>query len=176
MVRMTLSQLILKLYWDNERLASSDFTPRQRKKVWGNIRQTGRVGKHLAANCHLNSWTEAALWTGASSLHRNQSWDDNMDLARVFLMQIYLKVGLPPDFLNSSCKSNYNVGDHFCNLDVFFSLFKSFDDTICLSDGHGLVLRCTDNKQFYCGHLFQTYRVLRLTHVPLSRTGWGSGM
>jgi hypothetical protein len=42
MVQMTPSQLILKLFWDNERPASSNVTLKKRKKVhWGDIQQVG---------------------------------------------------------------------------------------------------------------------------------------
>jgi hypothetical protein len=59
----------------------------------------------------------------ASSLYRNQSWDNNpdlfgvkivRDLARAFLNQTVLTIS-PPDFLNSSGDSNYDVGGPFRN-------------------------------------------------------------
>jgi hypothetical protein len=72
--------------------------------------------------CHLlKSWTEAAVWTGASSLYINQSWDINPDLfglkiakklAIAYLTQIASTVS-PPDSRNSSSESTYNVVGHF---------------------------------------------------------------
>jgi hypothetical protein len=73
-----------------------------------------------------------AVWTAASPLFKNQSWDDNpdlfgvkitRDLARVFLKQTTLTV-LLPNFLNSNSDSNHDVGGPF-RLFVHFSSLKA---------------------------------------------------
>ncbi len=70
------------------------------------------------------------MLTVASSLNRNQSWDDNLrlfslkigwDLARAFLMLAMLTV-LPSDFLNSGGDSNYNIGGHLHCFSSFTAL------------------------------------------------------
>jgi hypothetical protein len=75
-----------------------------------------------------------AVWTAASPLFKNQSWDDNpdlfgvkitRDLARVFLKQTTLTVSLL-DFLNSNGDSNHDVGSPFCHFGNFSSL-KALD-------------------------------------------------
>jgi hypothetical protein len=86
----------LKLSWDSERPASSNLALGKRKSPLRKYlaKRTGG-GSYLSLRRNLNRQAEAALWTEASSLHRIQSWDNNLglfslkiavELARAFLM------------------------------------------------------------------------------------------
>jgi hypothetical protein len=78
----------------------------------------------------LKPWNDAAGWTAALSLYRNQSWANILeliglkigwDLARAFLMWATLTV-YPPGFLNSTGNSNHGVGGPFHHFLCFSSL------------------------------------------------------
>jgi hypothetical protein len=103
--------------------------PKEKRVHWGEILRIGKV-----ANCHLRHHldyrSETLAWTGISSLHGNQSWDDNLDLfglkitrdlARAFLMHILLTV-LPQDCLNSGAKTNTMLAVFLLNFLVVFPL------------------------------------------------------
>jgi hypothetical protein len=120
-------------------LSTAEFC--RRTHLW--FRRPRRMGAKSSCRRrrHLDSRTEAAVWTGESSRHRNQSWDDNPDLSglkiardlvRAFLMQILLIV-LPPNFTNSRGENKYDVSGYFC-LVICSSLTASVTQFVSVID------------------------------------------
>jgi hypothetical protein len=124
---MNPSQLVLKLTWDNEMPASSDFTFLWRKKSDGAI--CGEPSGWRTVFMSLppfEVWTESSVWPSSLSLYKNQSWDNSLGLFSLKMSWELARVLLMPDFLNSSSDSNYDIGGpvhHFGN----FLSFNSFN-------------------------------------------------
>jgi hypothetical protein len=143
------SQLFLKLSSDNERLASSDFILRQRKKSAGRNPANWRGGESSCRFCcYLDSQTGRAVWTDTLSLHGHRSCDDDLELSSLKIHQgvsqsplnaISLKV-FGTRLSKQWSRINHNNSGHFC----LFGHLNSYDDIVCLSDLQGRSLISAD--------------------------------
>jgi hypothetical protein len=80
MVETAPNRLVLKLSWDNERSACSAFTLWKKKSPLWQYSANREAGRIVFIPWELLKSSTEAVWTGVSSLHRNQSRDNKTDL------------------------------------------------------------------------------------------------